>query len=147
MWVDNVSAAWPSAGRLEIRAGTADGRPPARFTVWRPAQAAGSRRASHCRAAAEVAGNSRGSSPNTRAAFRSVHQASWDSSGASSGPLVREQPGIRGIAPRRRALLPVRRLVMVGGDGQVDAVVTDGVLLTARWYRPGHPAGLPLARG
>ena len=29
---------------------------------------------------------------------------------ASSGPLVREQPGIRDIAPRRRALLTVRRI-------------------------------------
>ena len=66
-----------------------------------------------------------------------VHQDADSSPAPSSGPLVREQPGIRGIAPRRRALLPVRRLVMVGGDGQVDAVVTDGVPLTARWYRPG----------
>ena len=85
MWVDNVSAAWlsrpggPRYGQAPPTAGRLPGSPSGDL-----APGGGQPPRQSLPGGAEMAGISRGSSPNTRAAFRSVHQASWDSSPASA---------------------------------------------------------------
>ena len=107
MWVDNVSAARPSRpggpryGQAPPTAGRLPGSPSGDL-----APGGGQPPRQSLPGGAEMAGTSRGSSPNTRATFRSVHQASWDSSRRQlwpTCPRAARHPGYRSARRGRRA--------------------------------------------